>query len=824
MNDEPKSLWAKRMERRSVLKGMMATAAAAGIAPSVLANAPRGVPMDHATYMSTSHWGAFRAHVEGGRVSYVLPFEHDPAPTPMLQALTDRLYSNNRVKSPMVRAGFLANPGASDTTMRGRDDWVRVPWDEALDLVANELTRVRETHGNGAVNGSSYGWYSTGKLHAAPTLLRRFLTMNGGFLDRIGDYSTGAAQVIMPHVVGSNEVYEQQTAWPVVIDNTELVVLWGADPMVTNQIAWVCPDHGAIDGFRQLRDKGTEVISINPIVTDSARFLNAENIHVRPNTDVALMLGVAHTLHSEGLHDTAFLERYTFGYDRFTAYLTGESDGEEKTPEWAEGITGVPADAIRSLARKLVASRTMLMAGWGMQRQHHGEQSHWMLVTLAAMIGQIGLPGGGFGLSYHYSNGGSPSSVPAGLRGISSGVGGGTGDADWLQTASRAVPVARIADVLLNPGKTIDFNGRQITYPDTKLVYWAGGNPFHHHQDRNRLIEAWQRPETIIVHEPWWTATAKFADIVLPATSELERNDLDTIGNYSGRFIAAKQKAVEPVFEARNDYDIFSALAERLGFAEQYTEGKSEMDWLREFYEGARQSSSNRGIELPDFDTFWDQGYFEMPMSEGGPDYVRYADFREDPVGNLLGTPSGRIEIFSTTIESFEYDDCPPHPTWLEPIEWSGSEIASSYPLQLVTPHPRDRLHSQLDNTWIRQWLNVQNREPVWMHPTEAQSRGLSEGDLVRVFNDRGQTLAGLVVTDRVMPGVAALSEGGWYDPAEPGTVGSLDKHGDVNVLTIDMGTSKLAQGNIGQTALVQIEKYDGPEQGVTAFDAPRGA
>lgn len=823
MPEKSKSWWSRSMERRSVLKGMGATALAAGFGPLVFANSPRGIPLDHATYMSSSHWGVFRAHVEAGRVSYVMPFEGDPAPTPMLQAFPDRLYSNNRVKAPMVRAGFLANPGNSDTSMRGRDDWVRVSWDEALDLVANELTRVRETHGNSAVYGGSYGWYSTGKLHAAPTLLRRFLGMNGGFLDRIGDYSTGAAQVIMPHVVGTLEVYEQQTTWPVVVENTDLVVLWGADPMVTNQIGWAAPDHGGMVGCRQLRDKGTEVISVNPIVTDSARYLSAENVHVRPNTDVALMLGVAHTMYQEGLHDAAFLDRYTFGFDRFAAYLTGENDGQAKTPEWAEAITGVPADRIRSLARKFVAGRTMLMAGWGMQRQHHGEQSHWMLVTLAAMIGQIGLPGGGFGLSYHYSNGGSPASVPSGLRGISSGVSSSEG-ADWLQTASRAIPVARIADLLLNPGKTLQFNGREITYPDTQLVYWAGGNPFHHHQDRNRLIEAWRKPETVIVHEPWWTATAKFADIVLPATSELERDDLDVVGDYSGRYIVAKQKAVEPVFEARDDYAIFSDLAERLGFAEQYTEGKDAMDWLREFYEGARESSAGRGVDMPEFEAFWEQGYFEMPRSEEGANFVRYADFREDPVANILGTPSGRIEIFSTTIEGFGYEDCPPHPTWLEPVEWAGSDKADTFPLQLITPHPRDRLHSQLANTWIRQWLNVEGREPAWINPAEAEARGLADGDVVRVFNDRGQVLAGLVVTDRIMPGVIAVSEGGWYDPEDPGSIGALDKYGDVNVLTIDMGTSQLAQGNIGQTALVQAEKYADTPPTVTAFDAPEGA
>jgi trimethylamine-N-oxide reductase (cytochrome c) len=823
MTRTSKNWLTERVGRRTVLKGMGATAAAAGLGQLAFANAPRGIPRDHATYMSSSHWGVFRAHVEAGRVTYVLPFEGDPAPTPMLQSFVDRLYSNNRVKAPMVRAGFLRDGANSDTTMRGRDEWVRVSWDEALDLVASEVTRVRETYDNSAIYAGSYGWYSTGKLHAAPTLLRRFLTLNGGFVGSIGDYSTAAAQVIMPHVVGRLEVYEQQTAWPVVVDNSELVVLWSADPMVTNQIGWNAPDHGGMVGFQQLKEKGTEVISINPIVTDSARYLGAETVQVRPNTDVAMMLGIAHAMVDEGLHDAAFLDRYTFGFDRFAAYLTGESDGQPKTPEWAEGITGVPAETMRTLARKFAGNRTMLMGGWGMQRQHYGEQRHWMLVTLASMIGQIGLPGGGFGFSYHYSNGGSPSAVPSGLRGIPAGVGSEEGP-DWLDTASEAIPVARISDMLLNPGKTIDFNGSRITYPDTKMIFWAGGNPFHHHQDRNQMIRAWQKPETIVVNEPWWTATAKFADIVLPAATGLERNDLDLVGDYSGQYVIAKQKAIDPVFESRTDFDIFADLAERLGTGEGFTEGKSEMDWLREFYANVERVSAAGGVDVPDFDTFWEQGYVQMPVTEAGRNYVRYADFREDPIGNILGTPSGRIEIFSTTIEGFDYDDCPPHPTWMEPIEWSGSEKAAEYPLQLITPHPRDRLHSQLDNTWIKQWLNIDDREPLWMHPADAEARGLSNGDVVRVFSERGAVLAGLLVTDRIREGVVALSEGAWYDPEEPGVVGSLCKRGDVNVLTVDIGTSKLAQGNCGHTMIVEVEKYEGTPPAVTAHVSPKGA
>ncbi len=197
------------------------------------------------------------------------------------------------------------------------------------------------------------------------------------------------------------------------------------------------------------------------------------------------------------------------------------------------------------------------------------------------------------------------------------------------------------------------------------------------------------------------------------------------------------------------------------------------------------------------------------------------ADFREDPLTNALGTPSGRIEIYSTTIEGFHYDDCPPHPTWIEPAEWLGAPAAAQYPLHLISPHPKYRLHSQMDNTWLREAYEVAGREPIWIHPEDAKQRNLNDGDVVRVFNGRGALLAGAIVTNRMRPGVAMLQEGAWYDPDKPGEVGALCRHGNINVLTLDTGTSKLAQGNIANTLLVQIERYADTAPTVQVFTAP---
>ncbi len=654
-----------------------------------------------------------------------------------------------------------------------------------------------------------------GKLHNAPTLLRRMLGLFGGYTDNTGDFSVQAAMAILPHVTGNIEVYDQQTAWPTIIENTDLIVLFGADLMKNNQIGWTPPDHYAYTALAAVKERGIEVISIDPRMTDTARYLSAKWVALRPNTAVALMLAIAHTLYTERLYDEAFLKRYTVGFDRFLDYLLGRSDGQPKTPEWAAKITEVSPGTIRDLARRMARGRTMLMGGWAIQRQDHGEQAPWMLVTLAAMLGQIGLPGGGFGFSYHYASGGSPAAEAPVLNGISAGN----------NPVKTAIPFAHgVSDLLLNPGKTVDYNGEKVTYPDIKLVYWAGGNPFSHQMDKNRLIRAWQRPEVTIVHDIFWTGTAKFADIVLPVTTTLERNDIDNMSEYTNQYILAMHKAVDPLFEARSDFEIFAELSDRLGFGDKFTEGKDEMGWIRAFYEQARKQAKAMKLSMPDFDTFWEIGYVAFPIPESAKRYVRYADFRRDPDLNPLGTPSGKIEIYSRTIEKFGYDDCPPHPAWLEPAEWLGGAKAKRYPLHLVSPHPKYRLHSQLDNTWIRGWYEVHEREPMWIHPDDARARGIKHGDVVRIFNDRGELLAGAYVTDRIRRGVIAVHEGAWYDPDEPGKPGALCKHGNVNTVTMDKGTSKLAQGNVANTVLVEVEKYVGPVPKVTAFDPPEQA
>jgi trimethylamine-N-oxide reductase (cytochrome c) len=822
MKDTVSSGKSNGLTRRHFLGSVGSSAILGVVAPSVLVPG-RAQAQASGEVLSGCHWGAFQATVEDGRWTAVRGWDRDAFPSHQLDGVMDSVYSPTRIKYPMVRRAYLeGGPGASVET-RGQDDFVRVTWDEALDLVAAEFTRMGETYGPTGIYAGSYGWKSPGKLHNCQSLLRRMLNVSGtGYVNSSGDYSTGASQIIMPHVMGTLEVYEQQTAWPVVVESTELLVFWGANPIVTNQIGWLIPDHGGLEGLQAYKETGKPVLFIDPVRTESAEFFGdqAEWIALRPQTDVALMLGIAHTLYAEDLHDQDFLDEYTFGFDRFLPYLTGESDGTPKDADWAAEITGIDAETIRSLARRFAENTTMLASGWSLQRQHLGEQRHWMLVTLASMLGEIGLPGGGFGLSYHYSNGGSPSADGPVLPGITDG-GQAVEGAAWLtESGAASIPVARVVDMLENPGQEFDFNGKRATYPQPRMTYWVGGNPLAHHQDRNRMIAAWRNFETIVVQDFQWTATARHADIVLPATTSYERNDLEQYGDYSLKAIIAMKKVVEPMYESRNDFDIFAALADRMGAKDAFDEGKGEMEWLAEFYASAEEQAGARGMDIPDFDGFWDVGFLEFPVSEAGLSYVRYADFREDPLLEPLGTPTGLIEIFSRNIEKMGYDDCPPHPTWMEPLERLDGPGAA-YPLHVATSHPNSRLHSQLCGTKLRDTYAIAGREPCLINTSDAAARGIADGDVVRVFNGRGQMLAGAVVTDAIRPGVIQVNEGGWYDPVQPGEVGTLCAYGDVNTLSPDLGTSKLAQGNCGHTVVGDVEKFEGDLPEIDVFSTP---
>lgn len=770
----------------------------------------RDAPMTDAHVISrphSTHWGAFSAHERAGHL-IVMPHPDDPDPSPLLQNIPSALRHPARIAQPMVRRGWLEH-GPGPSADRGRDDFVPVGWPHITALLATELRRVYTRHGAGSVFGGSYGWSSAGRFHHAQSQLHRFLNTLGGYVRSVNSYSAGAASVILPHVLGKyDDAGRRDVLWSDVVRHTDLVLAFGGMAAKNSMISGGGTSrHIVREALAAARARGTRFVAISPIRDDMPAEAEADWYSIIPGTDTALMLGLAHSLIADDLDDTNFLRRYCEGYEAFEAYLLGLHDGQPKDAAWAAPITGIASDAIRSLARALAGKRTLITISHSLQRAEHGEQPVWAGVALAAMLGQIGLPGGGYSYSMGaMANIGKPAlAVPIPV--LSQG----------RNPVSTFIPVARIADMLLQPGEAFEYNGERLSYPDIRLVYWAGGNPFHHHQDIGRLRTAFARPETVVVHDFAWTATACHADIVLPCTMSMEREDLGAAAY--DPLLVAMHRLVPPYADARDEYDIFAGLAERLGADHAFTEGRSSVEWLAVLYEQTATALREQGYNAPDFREFWQRGELLLPLShhDNGP----MRAFRADPDKARLRTPSGKIELYSSLIASFGYDDCPPHPAWLPPSDGYGSAAFRKFPLQLIANQPATRLHSQLDFGTLSNSSKINGREPMRIHPADAEARGIQPGDVVRLYNDRGSCLAAAVLSDDLRAGVVQLSTGAWYDPETPEEENPLCVHGNPNVLTRDLGTSRLSQGCTGQLTCVEVERFSGALPPIKAYNPP---
>ena len=737
----------------------------------------------------SSHWGTYNFSVDKNKKIQLDNWGLDSSPTEFGLGLADAAIDNLRITQPHVRKGWLNNIGRSDGK-RGQDEFIPVSWDEAFELASKELLKTKNVYGNSAIYAGSYGWASAGRFHHAKSQVNRFFNLFGGFSSSFQSYSYAAAQTLLPHIIGLDlyTTLEEHTTWNALSEECELILMFGGMPLKNSKVsAGGVGKHVTKLGIKKCFDKGVEFINISPLIDDAPKFLKAQQVPIRPNTDTALMLALAHILIKNQSYDKGFIEKYTVGFDSFSDYVQGKKNNQECSPEWASKITNIPVKTIYELANKIITKKTMISLSWSLQRASRGEQPLWMGITLAAMLGQIGTASGGFGFGYSSVNSTGDSfdkipwqSLPQGKNKIK----------DFI-------PVARVTDMLENPGGEFDYDGKKLTYPDIKLIYWAGGNPFHHHQDLNRLTKAWQKPNTIIVNEIWWNSQARHADIIFPANTALERNDL--MLNPRDPTVVANKKAMKSYKNSKTDFEIFSGLSEKLGFLESFTEDRSELDWIKFIWNNSSKTNQ-KNISFPSFEEFWEKGYFELPAPK--IEKIMFNDFRKDPINFPLKTPSGKIEISSETISNFQLSDCFSHPYWFEPYEWLGN--IDEYPLHLISNQPTHRLHSQLDNAANSQNSKIKGKEPVMINPSDALERDIQDGDIVMLFNKRGRVLAGANISDSVMPGVVVLSTGAWFDPDY---ALNLERHGNPNVLTKDVGTSSLSQGPTCHTTLVQVKK-----------------
>lgn len=765
----------------------------------------------------SSHWGSFRARAtpEGGLE--IAPFAEDPAPSALLDNLSAALRHPARLRKPLVRRGWLTD-GPGPDTRRGRDSYVEMEWEAALDLAAAELARL----GAGAalpvegplpgarVFGGSYGWASAGRFHHAQGQLHRFLnTVFGGYVGGVDSYSSAAGAVILSMVWGNTmKLTRDHPYLEELARDTELVLAFGGLPLRNTAISpGGISQHVMAQALQRAAARGCRFVAISPVADDMAALPGVTRLAPRPGSDVALMLGMAYRLHQTGKADLAYLARYTTGYDRFLAYLTGQSDGQAKTPAWAAALCDLPEAEIVALADLAASRRTLINVAFALQRAEHGEQPVWMALTLAAMLGQGARPGAGFcyGLG-SIGNIGKPAlAVP--LPTMPQGV----------NRVGDFILVARIAELLLNPGKAYTYKGQTRRYADIRLVYWAGGNPFHHHQDLARLSQAFARPDTIILHDSVGTASAAHADIVFPATLTAEREDIGAGGN--DPYLVAMEPLAPPAGEARDDFAILSALAQRLGCAEGFTEGLDARGWLQRLYAPTQAALAALGQPAPEYESFRQGMVLPLPLRQGPGEIQR---FHQDPEAHPLSTASGRIEIYSDKVAA---SGLPGHPVWLEPQEWLGAPLAARHRFQLVANQPSGRLHSQLDFGAASQAQKHQGREIARMHPQDAGRLGIAPGSVIRIWNDRGAVLAVAALSEGLRPGVIQLSTGAWYAPRWLAGLGLTCVNGNPNAVTSDRGASGLSQGSAGQLALVSVEPFAGPVPPPVPHEAilPRG-
>ncbi len=708
-----------------------------------------------------------RLHVKG---NVIVRVEGDDAEEPAqlrtclrCRAYRQHIHHPERLMYPQKRIGA-----------KGEGKFARITWDEALDRLAGELRRVRDSYGNGAILLMTGGGYLAA-LHRGGNAAQRLLNQFGGCVTHYGNISSEGAVWASLTQYGSVMVGHSRED----MLNSKLILLWGWDP------ARMISGTNSMYHLIRARENGARVIAIDPRYHDTAATAAHEWIPIRPGTDTAVMVAMAYVMIQENLHDPVFLDRYTVGFDQFKAYVTGKEDGTAKTPAWAAQISGVPAERIARLAREYASTRpAALMDCQGPARSAMGEQYNRCAATLCAMTGNVGRPGGSAGgglmgipIAHMFRNPGIPAGKnPFELQGPKV-----KGTLDIRERVIKRIHINTLFDAILQ--------GQKGGYPtDIRMAWSMCNNYLNQTGNSNKAARALQKLEFFAVQELFMTAQARYADLLLPVTSAAERSDLMRPWP-SGPYFMFSNRALEPLGECKSDLDITAELAERLGIAD--FNPRSEEEWLRKFYE----ESNDLKQYVPDYERFKREGIQRVQLEAP---IIAFRKQIEDPEHFPFETPSGKIEIYSQRVADMNHPLCPPIPKYLNTAEDCSDPLRAKYPLQLLTPHPRNRVHSELYKV---EWLRETEPHRVWINPLDANARGIRDGEEVHVYNDRGTIAIPAWVTERIIPGVVSVFEGAWYAPDENG----IDRGGCANTLTRDAYSGGGAA--VLNTSLVEVAK-----------------
>ncbi|WP_413110787.1 DMSO/selenate family reductase complex A subunit [Thaumasiovibrio sp. DFM-14] len=696
-----------------------------------------------------------------------------------------RVYNPDRLKYPMKRVG-----------KRGEGKFERISWEEATKTIAAELKRVHETYGPESV----YNQYGTGAYYHTQgrEVWLRLLGKSGGYLNYFNSYSTAQINGMTPFTWG-----KYAGSHFTEIEDSDLVVLFGLNLSETRMSGG-----GQVEEMRRALEKsGARVIVIDPRYTDSSIVQGAEWLAIRPTTDAALVAGLIHTMVKEDLLNEAQIDKYAIGFTRDTLpnsakqngsykdYVMGTGpDGVEKTPQWAAKITGIPAERILQLGREIGRAKACFISqGWGPQRHHNGEHTVHAIQSLTVISGHFGRAGTNTG-NWPYSTRYGVPLIPKGTNPVKT-----------------AIPVFSWTDAIANPEvftpETHGLKGAETLQHGIKFMINQAGNVLgNQHGDLNRTREILadeNKCEFIVVIDNHMTPTAKYADILLPETTYLEANDLvdNSYASGSNHFMISMENVIEPMWEVRSTYDICADIARHLGIEQDFTEGRTQAQWIEKHYADIRKKRPY----LPEFKEVKSIGVIDQQRAKK-EDSIAFADFYNDPIAHPLKTASGKFEIFATKVQERvdtwtlpEGDRMSAIPEYIA-VRNSHMDLATKkdYPLQMTGFHTKGHTHSSYASVGI---LAEAVPDEIWINPIDAQARGIENGDMVHVFNQYGKVLIPAKVTNRVLPDVTAMPQGAWSVVKN-----GVDIGGCINSLTSQY-FSPITKGNPQHTNLVDIKK-----------------
>lgn len=724
-----------------------------------------------------------KAHVKDGTIVRISTdnAKEDSLSCPQIRAcLRGRsyrqfVYHPDRLKYPMKRVG-----------KRGEGKFERITWDEAIDTIYNETERITKKYGRSALY-SNYGSGNWGGIASGRVMFNKLMGMTGGYLGYYNTYSTAQTSNATPFTFGTGATGSSLDS----LVNSQLIILWGFNPAETI--------FGTPTNFylQKAKEAGAKIYVVDPRQTDSAVALADEWFPIRPTTDNALMDAMAYVIFTENLQDKEFLDKFCVGHDEnhmvegvpqgesLQKYILGGKDGIPKTPEWAEKICGLPANKIRQLAREYATAKpAALIQGWGPQRHMNGEQIVRGSTVLASLTGNVGVNGGwasGAGYFGRTSVATVPNipnplelSIPCFL---------------WTDAVTRGKEMSAEDGVKgLEEGATLPNN--------IKLIYNMASNVLvNQHGDINKtkkILEDENLVEFIVVSDIFMTPSAKFADILLPSNTFFERYDVALPWTY-GDYAILSQKVIDNLYESKSDYEWLTMLAKKMGVEKEFTEGKTEEDWAKWVIEETRKLDPS----FPTWEQMKEQGIHKWKFDKPT---IGFEAQINDPANNPFPTPSGKIEIFSKQLWDMDkHEVIPAIPKHIAVNEGPESSLIEKYPLQLIGWHYKRRCHSTQDNN---PWMEEAGKQIMWMNPIDADKRNIKNGDIAKVFNDRGIVKIPVTVTNRIIPGVIAIPQGAWYTPDKDG----IDIRGAINTLTTQE-PSPLAKGNPQHTNLAEVEK-----------------